>query len=261
MRRRSDVVTSTGRRGTAASSAWVYGCVGAREHARRSGPCSTTSAVAQHDHVVAQVVDDAEVVGHEHQAELVLVGQPAQQVEDLHPHRHVERADRLVADEQRGPGRDRPGDGDALLLAAGELVRVALAPRRVEPDRVEHLGDAGVVVARRRRGTTSGSRMIEAIVIRGSSELSGSWSTICASRRNQRSCARPARRDRPAAVARPRPRVARSSPSRMRTSVDLPEPDSPTMPRLPPSASVEVDAAERACARRAARTATCGAAR
>ena len=46
----------------------------------------------------------------------------------------------------------------------------------------------------------------------------------------------------------------------MRTSVDLPDPDSPTMPRLPPSLERQVDAAERACARARGRTATCAAA-
>ena len=42
----------------------------------------------------------------------------------------------------RGEGA---GDGDALLLAAGELVRVALACGRVDPDGRQHLGDALIV--------------------------------------------------------------------------------------------------------------------
>jgi hypothetical protein len=52
--------------------------------------------------------------------------QVLQQVDDLRLDRHVERRHRLVADDQlRAPGQ-RPGDADALALAAGELVRIAL---------------------------------------------------------------------------------------------------------------------------------------
>ena len=77
---------------------------------------------------------------------------------------------------------------------------------------------------------------MSATVMRGSSELSGSWKTICTSRRNQRSsCGRPGATGRPPNVT--GPCVARSSPSRMRASVDLPEPDSPTMPSVSPAAT------------------------
>ena len=42
----------------------------------------------------------------------------------------VERAGRLVAEQHRGPLGDRARDRDALLLAAGELRRKVVAPRR-----------------------------------------------------------------------------------------------------------------------------------
>ena len=45
------------------------------------------------------------------------------------------------ATSSRGFGAERPGDGDALLLAARELVRVAPDGRRVDADGGEHLGD------------------------------------------------------------------------------------------------------------------------
>ena len=41
-------------------------------------------------------------------------------------HRDVEHRDRLVGDQQAGAQHEAAGDGDALALAAGELVRVAL---------------------------------------------------------------------------------------------------------------------------------------
>ena len=46
-----------------------------------------------------------------------------QQVEDFVGGLRVEVAGRLVGDDQRRVGDDRPGDADALLLAAGELPR------------------------------------------------------------------------------------------------------------------------------------------
>ena len=89
----------------------------------------------EHEHALAQAVDHAEVVGDEHEAEAELLDEVAQQVEDLRPHRHVERADRLVGDEHLRVRREGAGDGDALLLPAGELVRVAVAGVRVDADR------------------------------------------------------------------------------------------------------------------------------
>ena len=141
-------------------------------------------------------------------------------------------------------GRERPGDGDALLLAAGELVRVAVAGARVDADRRQHLGDSLARGSRGRRGRRAVRATMSATVMRGSSELSGSWNTICTSRRNHRSsCGRPGSTGRPA--IRHGALVARSRPSRMRASVDLPEPDSPTMPSVSPARDVEADAGER----------------
>ena len=50
------------------------------------------------------------------------------QIEHLRLHRHVERRDRLVGDDEVRLDGERAGDADALALAAGELVREA--PRR-----------------------------------------------------------------------------------------------------------------------------------
>ena len=58
----------------------------------------------------------------------------AQEVEDLRLDRDVQRRDRLVGDHQLGLQRERPCDADALSLAAGELVRVAVVMLGVESD-------------------------------------------------------------------------------------------------------------------------------
>ena len=52
------------------------------------------------------------------------VGQLAHDVEDLVDHLRVERGGGLVEEHDLGLHRERPGDRDALLLAAGELRRV-----------------------------------------------------------------------------------------------------------------------------------------
>ena len=52
----------------------------------------------------------------EKEAELAL--QLVEELEDLRLHRHVERRDRLVADEHLGVERDATGDADALTLPA-----------------------------------------------------------------------------------------------------------------------------------------------
>ena len=81
----------------------------------------------------------------ERQPEVAL--EVAQQVEDLRLDRDVERRHRLVGDDQLRLQRERARDADALALAAGELVRVAVVVLRVEPDRVHQLLDRPLALA------------------------------------------------------------------------------------------------------------------
>ncbi len=67
--------------------------------------------------------------------------QVEQQVEDLAADRDVQRRGRLVGDDDARIERQRAGDADALPLAAGEGVRIALHRLRVEPDQAHQLGD------------------------------------------------------------------------------------------------------------------------
>src|SRR5216110_526608 len=83
----------------------------------------------------------------------------AQQVDDLRLHRHVERGRRLVEDDEARLQHHRARDRDALALPAGELVRIAVADRRIETDLDQ----------------------------RGDNAPYGSWKTICISRRSGRS--------------------------------------------------------------------------
>jgi len=67
---------------------------------------------------VRDLPDDREVVRHEQVRDPELLLEVPQEVEDLGLDRDVERRDGLVADDQLRPERNRPGDADALALAA-----------------------------------------------------------------------------------------------------------------------------------------------
>ena len=72
-----------------------------------------------------------------------------EQGHDLQRAVRVEVAGRLVGDDRAGVVDKGAGDGDALLLAAGELVRIAL-PFPGQTDQIEHIGDAVFDLARAR---------------------------------------------------------------------------------------------------------------
>ncbi len=78
-----------------------------------------------------------EVVRDEEVRQAQPLAQVDEQVQDLRAHRHVERRDGLVGDDEPRPDGQRAGDADALPLAAGQLVRVALGVLGLQPDHVE----------------------------------------------------------------------------------------------------------------------------
>jgi hypothetical protein len=82
-------------------------------------------------------------VGDEDDGLVQLLLEAEQLVLELGPDDGVDRAERLVHQQHRRIGGERTCDTDALLLAAGELVRVALGGVRRKPDRLQQLGRAG----------------------------------------------------------------------------------------------------------------------
>ena len=78
--------------------------------------------------------------------EAVRLLQVAQQVDDLLLHGAVERRGRLVEDDELRVQDHGAGDGDALALAAGEFMRIAVAPGRIEPHLLEGLRGAPVAL-------------------------------------------------------------------------------------------------------------------
>ena len=77
-------------------------------------------AVVHHRDAVAELSDDAEIVGDQQHAAGVLVDQRPQEAQDLRLDGDVERRGRLVGDEQRRVERQRDGDRDALIHAAAQ---------------------------------------------------------------------------------------------------------------------------------------------
>ncbi len=73
---------------------------------------------------VAGLQHQPEIVGDEQHRGAALAPQLLDQLDDAGLDRDVERGGRLVEDEEAGPRHQRHRDHDALLLAAGELVRI-----------------------------------------------------------------------------------------------------------------------------------------
>ena len=104
-------------------------------------------AVLDHDHVVSQCAHHRQVVADEQVGQAMFFLKLAEQGDHLFLHRAIQRRGRFVQQDQRRFQHQRPGDGDALALAAGKLVRVAMTALRVEADFFQcpnHLGFAFV---------------------------------------------------------------------------------------------------------------------
>ena len=93
-------------------------------------PAPTTCAAAQQDDVVGDGGGLVEVVQDDADGDAVVVGQVADQVEDLDLVAQVEVRGRLVEQQDAGVLREAGGQPDALQLAAGQLVDAALGHRR-----------------------------------------------------------------------------------------------------------------------------------
>ncbi len=94
-------------------------------------------AEIHHRHTVCHVAHHRQVVRDEQVGQAEALLQVLQQVHHLRLDRDVERADRLVADDEFRLYRERARDADALALAAGEFVREPLGMERGEADQAQ----------------------------------------------------------------------------------------------------------------------------
>src|SRR6266511_440636 len=88
---------------------------------RTSSVCHPLQAPVADQQGVVEAGGHASVVGDHHHRHAALGPQPRQQLQDLVAGARVEVAGRLVGQQHRRLGRQRPGDRHPLLLAAGEL--------------------------------------------------------------------------------------------------------------------------------------------
>ena len=124
--------------GTLDSSASVYGCSGDSYSECSRRDLDQLAGVQDRD-PVRDVPHHRQVVGDEQVGEPELGLQVLQQVDDLGADRHVERRHRFVGDDEVGPQRQRPGDADALALAATERVGVAIDGVDGQPAAIEQV--------------------------------------------------------------------------------------------------------------------------
>src|SRR5258707_792134 len=107
-------------------------------------------AAQVHDQdAVGDVLDDAEVVADEEIGQVQLLAEPDEEIDDLRLDRDVEGRHRLVADDELRVDRQRPGDADALPLAAGELGRIARLVAGIEADAAERVVEGAIEIAAR----------------------------------------------------------------------------------------------------------------
>nr|WP_236637981.1 hypothetical protein [Mangrovicoccus ximenensis] len=111
-------------------------------------------AEIHHRHVIGDMAHHLQVVADEEIGQVQLALDFPQQLQHLAAHRDVERSGRLVEQHHLGIDRDRPGDADALALAAAELVRITAEMFVAEPDQPQQFRDA-------RRPVGGGQRQVQ----------------------------------------------------------------------------------------------------
>ena len=87
-----------------------------------------------HDQMARERGHHAQIVRDEHVGEFALALQVAQQIDHLRLEQHVERRGRLVQHDKAGFQHQGAGDGDALALATGKLMGVAVPPVWIDTD-------------------------------------------------------------------------------------------------------------------------------
>ena len=139
----------------------------------------------------------------------------------------VERAERLVHQQQPRAAEQRAGDRDALAHAAGQLVREVPSPSlRGRPASAARAASARPRQAARRRRPRAAARHSAAPCARAAARRPGTRS------RATRFCARLLRRV--AEAPRPCPLVGAIRSATTRSRVDLPQPEGPSRLRKPP---------------------------
>ena len=71
---------------------------------------------------IGNMLHHAQIVGNKQVSQLILLLQIFQKIDDLRLNAHVERGDRLVADDETGRNNERSCNTDSLALPGGECL-------------------------------------------------------------------------------------------------------------------------------------------
>ena len=259
---------STGRPGITASGSVEVGVhVGHRgdERPRVGVPCTggevgrgqvlDDPAGVHHQHPVADLADDGDVVADQQQRDVVGRPDGREQVEHLLLHGDVERGGRLVGDDQRGrrpsgPCRSSPAAACRRRTRAGtgapgapaSAIRTAPQPVDGPGERLTlrsmpwwWRGDLGELAADPAGGVEGGHRVLE------HHRQRGARASVAAPRWRRCSRSVPSSSSREAST-RPASSTSRETASAVS---DLPEPDSPTTPTASPRRTAKLTPADR----------------
>ncbi len=81
------------------------------------------------------------------------------QVQNLCLNGNIQRRNRLIGNDQRGPGNQRACNGNALTLAAGKLMRIFFRRSLWQADGLQHFGHAVVALAGARAALQRNNRL------------------------------------------------------------------------------------------------------
>ncbi len=84
------------------------------------------------------MTDYSQVMGNEDVAGVELLLQIHEEVQYLRLNRHIQRRSRLIGNQHLWIEHHGPRKGDALALAAGEHMRIALVVLGTQPDLLHH---------------------------------------------------------------------------------------------------------------------------
>jgi hypothetical protein len=184
-----------------------------------------------HGHAVADGLHHAHLMGDEQDRQVQPVPQAADQREDLLRRLGVQRAGRLVAEQEAGARGQRPRDAHALLLAARELRRDR---RRASPPARPAEGSRPPArAARPGQPAISSGKATFSATVRRVCRLK-CWNTMPMPRRAARSPVSSSASMSCPSTEMP-PASGRSSRFTVRISVDFPAPERPTMPKISPA--------------------------
>ena len=109
-----------------------------RQHEGGIGVLQQHAAAAEHRDLVAELDRLVDVVGDEHDRFAQFALQPQDFGLQILAHHRVDGAERLVHQQDRRVGGQRPGDPDALLLATRQLRRIPVGELGIQPDPFHH---------------------------------------------------------------------------------------------------------------------------